>query len=209
MQSSVKNHVHTSQHRNPAVGILWGAGLWRAWCVGVCVGLLTLWAVGRVGAEELAPPLTLAWDATPDTSVSYYFVYRGTSSREYYSRLKITGAPRCRMDDLVQGQRYFFTVTAVSADGTESDYSAEISYFSKPSMKVFLHDDPARLAVTFPTVPNLHYIVYRSEDLAEWSIDRVILGTGRLFFFFVHPDREPPALYFRVEAREEDDVPLE
>jgi hypothetical protein len=113
------------------------------------------------------------------------------------------------MEDLVLGQRYFFAVTAVSSDGTESDYSAEISYFAKPRMKVFLHEDPLRLAVTFPTVPGIHYVVYRSEDLVQWSVDRVIAGTGRLFFFFVRLEREPPALYFRLEAHEGDDIPLE
>jgi hypothetical protein len=76
---------------------------------------------------------TLAWvqpstnaDGSPLTSLAGYKVYYGTSPGVYTS-IVVGDITSYRIDGLVVGKTYYFTVTAYDASGNESDYSTVVS----------------------------------------------------------------------------------
>lgn len=75
------------------------------------------------------PPhaVSLHWDASPSTSVSYYKVYRGMLSGGPYGAVSTNLKATAYTDATVQsGTTYFYVTSAVDADGTESIFSNEL-----------------------------------------------------------------------------------
>ncbi|HZR21742.1 MAG TPA: fibronectin type III domain-containing protein [Verrucomicrobiae bacterium] len=76
----------------------------------------------------LSPAVALAWDPSPDTSVTGYNVYYGTASRTYTNIIAVGNSTNAVVSNLVTGVTYYFAATTHTAAGLESDYSAEASY---------------------------------------------------------------------------------
>ena len=75
----------------------------------------------------LAGQVALTWDADTDPSVTGYYVYYGTASHSYPSKVDAGNAISRVISSLNVGQTYFFSVTAYNAQKTESPYSNEVS----------------------------------------------------------------------------------
>lgn len=71
--------------------------------------------------------VTLAWDPSPATNVAGYLLYAGVSSGIYNVTFPTTNTS-FTVTNLAAGVTYFFAVTARTAGGLESDYSAEVSH---------------------------------------------------------------------------------
>lgn len=72
---------------------------------------------------------TLAWDASPSTSIANYSLYVGTSSGVYnVSTNKVGLALSASVNNLVEGVTYYFAATATDSFGQESSASNEIVY---------------------------------------------------------------------------------
>jgi fibronectin type 3 domain-containing protein len=67
------------------------------------------------------------WGASTST-VAGYNVYRGTVSDGPYSKVNTTLIPGLTFTDTTvsSGATYFYVVTAVAADGTESPFSSQV-----------------------------------------------------------------------------------
>lgn len=81
------------------------------------------------------PSVTLAWDQSPDPTVSGYNLYWGTQARTnsvsfYTNSVPVPGVSNtsCTISNLVRGTTYYFAATCVATNGLESLYSAEVSY---------------------------------------------------------------------------------
>ncbi len=72
--------------------------------------------------------VSLAWDASPDTNVVGYFLYYGTTSGAYSSKINAGGSTTATVTNLTLGTTYYFAATAYDAAGDESVPSNEISY---------------------------------------------------------------------------------
>ena len=70
--------------------------------------------------------VNLSWDENPETSVTGYNVYWGTVSGSYTQLLDVGNAVAAAIP-LPAGKRYFFAVTAYTADHLESQFSDEVS----------------------------------------------------------------------------------
>jgi fibronectin type 3 domain-containing protein len=68
----------------------------------------------------------LTWDASTSPSVTHYRVYWGTASHAYTNVNTIGNLTTHLVLNLELGT-YYFAVTALDADGNESDFSNEIS----------------------------------------------------------------------------------
>ena len=73
-----------------------------------------------------AADVTLAWDASLDSSVSGYFVHYGTTSHAYTEKLDTGSATVGTIEGLAAGETYYFAATAYATDNFESDYSSEV-----------------------------------------------------------------------------------
>jgi hypothetical protein len=80
------------------------------------------------GVAAVAHSVTLTWNAST-SSVTGYRAYRATSAGGPYTSLNPAPNPQLRWtDSTVQpGVTYYYVVTAVAGNGTESTYSAQAS----------------------------------------------------------------------------------
>jgi hypothetical protein len=92
-------------------------------------------AAGGTPPTASAGAVTLNWtpptentDGTPLTNLSGYDIHYGTSSGNYTQTITVSnpGIATYVVDNLTPGN-YYFSVTAVNAQGTESPLSSEVS----------------------------------------------------------------------------------
>jgi hypothetical protein len=70
--------------------------------------------------------LRISWNANSESDLSYYTLYRGTSSGSYnYNQQLAKTATSLQMAGLTQGVTYFFALTATNTSNKVSFYSAE------------------------------------------------------------------------------------
>ena len=67
-----------------------------------------------------AGSLSLAWDASPDSSVVGYIVEWGESSGSYTDEVDVGNVTTATIDGLADGQTYYVIVRAYTSDGTQS-----------------------------------------------------------------------------------------
>jgi hypothetical protein len=90
----------------------------------IFLGVVTLSSPLRA----LSPAVALAWDPSPDRTVTGYNVYYGTASRSYTNIIAVGNSTNAVVSNLVNGVTYYFAATTYTAAGLESDYSAEAAY---------------------------------------------------------------------------------
>lgn len=73
-----------------------------------------------------APSISLEWGPSPDADVNNYRLYWGPGSGNYNGFADLGNVTNTVFTQLVRGAHYFFVVTAMNAEGAESDPSNEI-----------------------------------------------------------------------------------
>lgn len=101
--------------------------------------------------NSLAAQANLAWDP-PDisTDVTGYMIHYGRTSGAYSQAIDVGNTTSYPVSNLIDGQTYYFTVTAYNAVGYESVYSNEVSTAIAPSQYVLmvLNPDPGQGTVS-------------------------------------------------------------
>jgi len=73
------------------------------------------------------------------------------------------------VDGLVEGQTYYFAVTAYTFDGIESDFSSEFVYVVPGFLKMTRGATPGSpLQIRFPVATGHWYELQQSVDLVAW-----------------------------------------
>jgi PKD repeat protein len=72
--------------------------------------------------------ITLVWDPVNHSDLAGYKIYQGNSSLNYDFPTDAGNWTSCTIGDLLEGETYYFAVTAYDIYGNESDYSNEVSY---------------------------------------------------------------------------------
>ena len=96
--------------------------------------MLVLVAAAPVRAASLAltwDPSTLRTDESPLESISGYRVYYGTEPGVYTTVIEVDSESSATIENLVDGQTYYFAVTTVDQYGTESALSEELKWNSQ------------------------------------------------------------------------------
>lgn len=74
------------------------------------------------------PAVQLGWDYTTGDPISGFKLYWGVEPRAYTNYVVVGATWRSfTITNLVNGTTYFYTATAFGADGTESEYSNEVT----------------------------------------------------------------------------------
>jgi len=81
----------------------------------------------------VAADVTLAWDADSDPNVVGYRLHSGITSGVYTQTTEVGSALAVSVSNLVNGNTYFFVVTAYNAAAVESAPSNEVSYTASTS----------------------------------------------------------------------------
>jgi hypothetical protein len=88
---------------------------------------LTAFLLALAAQSAAADTLTLAWDASPDSSVTGYIVYVGTQAGVYDRTFDVGSSVSFTYLDASPGQRYYFSVAAYSPGPLVGIRSSEVS----------------------------------------------------------------------------------
>jgi hypothetical protein len=72
--------------------------------------------------------VTLAWNASTNSSTAGYNIYYGRASGAYTNPVNAGNATNVTISVLVEGTTYYFAATTYAASGMESPFSSEVSY---------------------------------------------------------------------------------
>jgi len=72
--------------------------------------------------------VSLEWDTNTEPDLDGYKLYYGSASRSYGYIIDVGNQTSFTIVDLVEGETYYFAVTAYNTSGYESTYSNEVIY---------------------------------------------------------------------------------
>ena len=84
-------------------------------------------SIAPTNAPKLAQNITMAWDASPDSAVTGYNLYYGTTAGVYAGKLDVGNVLTTTVNITPRGVLYYFAAAAYDANGIESPFSNEIS----------------------------------------------------------------------------------
>lgn len=142
-------------------------------------------------SAALVTQAELSWPPSPDGGPQWYNVYYGDGPRHYYQIVQAGIATNKIISGLTPGSEYFFAVTAVSDDGTESDYSEELDYTLPMILEMWLPFDRA--------VKNVS--VQNSLDLKNWGPSEAYQWTTGSWRVVINPEL-PTGFYRAIGAPE-------
>jgi hypothetical protein len=127
--------------------------------------------------------LILAWNPSSSPDVVACKLYYGTISREYTDYVTVGNVTSVTISNLVQGVTYYFAITAINADGQESDYSDEVSYSTPPpqappqSVQVQPYPQAdGSVLLSINGSPGDSYDIEATGDFINWTV----IGTATL-----------------------------
>jgi hypothetical protein len=91
------------------------------------VGVSLVSVILLLPASALAASVNLRWTANTEPDIAFYNVYCGDASRSYGNPIPVGNVTSYRVDGLIEGQTYYFAVTAEDTSGNESGFSIERS----------------------------------------------------------------------------------
>src|SRR5664279_5725365 len=72
--------------------------------------------------------VTLAWNASTDSSVAGYNIYYGGASGAYTNEICAGNATNATISGMAEGTTYYFAATTYAYSNMESSFSSEVSY---------------------------------------------------------------------------------
>ena len=111
----------------------------------------------------------LGWNPNPSPNVIAYVVYYGTQSGLYDNWIQVSADNKLDIYGLTEGSTYYFAVSTLFNDGTESEKTPETSYtiprVAPPQVWPNIYQDPftGSLTLSWPASPSTDvagYIVY-------------------------------------------------
>ena len=131
-----------------------------------------------VHAADAAPPVSLAWNANPESDVAGYKVHFGTQSGVYTEVLDVGRVTQATLPQLFMGSTYYLAVSAYNSTGLESPRSAEFSLTAAvPPPPVgtsfaMASGGQGKLQWKYSKSDQAsaeRFAVYSSEDLVTWT----------------------------------------
>ena len=126
--------------------------------------------INAVAARGATSSVSLEWNPSTDSAVIGYNVYYGGSSGVYTNVISTDNITNAVISGLIEGDTYYFAVTAYDVYGDESAFSNEISYIVPGILAI----NPGATSggpfqIRFPVAPGQQYQLQASEDLQTWT----------------------------------------
>ena len=164
--------------------------------VGVGVVLVSLFVCTFANA---ASSLSLDWNPNTDPSVAGYNVYYGSTSGAYTNVINVGNTTNTVVGGLVEGQTYYFAVTAYTFDGIESDFSNEFIYIVPGRLTLTRGATPeSPMQVRFPVASGHWYELQESLDLVSWITIWQTAGNSNVWVEFDAPVTSSGPAFYRV-----------
>lgn len=133
----------------------------------LCTATLALFLCATAKGTQ---SVTLGWNSSPSPSVAGFYLYFGTESGTYSTRVNEGTNTQVTIDGLQEGLTYYFALTAYTAAGIESAPAPEITYVVPGILAVDPATSPGNpLNIQFPVAPGHWYEIQASEDLKSWA----------------------------------------
>jgi hypothetical protein len=143
--------------------------------------------------------VSLQWMPNPDPSVVGYNVYYGGASHDYTFVYSAENSTNAVIDGLVEGQTYYFAVTAYDEFGDESDYSDETVYIVPGYLTMTPGSNPGDpFQIQFPVAPEHTYELQASWNLTDWKTIWEVAGESNTWVEYDVPVTDAAAQFFRV-----------
>ena len=164
-----------------------------------------------------APPVSLAWNANPESDVAGYKVHFGTQSGVYTNVVDVGKVTQALLPQLEMGSTYFMAVSAYNSTGLESPRSTEFSVTAATppppvgtSFTMGTTAGQGNLKWQYPKSSQTsveRFAVYSSEDLVNWT-EAARLATSAAsssdsqYLYFDYPYQATrPKMFFKVAPR--------
>lgn len=85
-----------------------------------------------ISTSLFAGNVTVSWDPNSEPDLGGYKIYYGTESGTYDKVVNVGSITSQKIENLTDGQTYYFVVTAYDASGNESSFSAEVNIVVQP-----------------------------------------------------------------------------
>jgi hypothetical protein len=123
--------------------------------------------------------VTLAWDRSPDSSVTGYRIYYGTASGSYSNNLAVGNVATYTVPGLASGVTYFFAATAYDANGVESPFSNETSYLPGVPRVAIRVATNRQAVLTVKGLIGQKYDILATQTFTNWTLlGSVTLGAS-------------------------------
>jgi hypothetical protein len=164
--------------------------------VGVGAVLVSLFVCSLAKAASSLP---LNWNPNTDPSVAGYNVYYGSASGSYTNVINVGNTTSTVIDGLVEGQTYYFAVTAYTFDGIESDFSNEYVYIVPGRLTLTKGATPSSpMQIRFPVAPGHWYELQQSTDLVSWLTIWQTTGISNVWVELDVPVNPSGPAFYRV-----------
>ncbi len=121
---------------------------------------------------------TLAWeppetytDNTPMTDLAFFKIYSGTNSG-CYNNIEVSITPQITITNLQAGQRYYFSVSAVTSNEVEGDLSEEFIWdvpFPNSCISI-VSSAGGDFVLKWIASAGKIYLIETSQDLVQWEL---------------------------------------
>jgi hypothetical protein len=153
-------------------------------------------AVGTANAGSLLA----SWDANSEADLAGYKVYYGKESGNYTKIQDVGNVTSYLAENLDDGERYYFVVTAYDLVGNESEFSQEISQVVA-TPKILIVNTPEGIELTWTSVSGAdHYEIYRSDQAYVEGTTVTASVSATTYVDAEHPVGEANGSYYVVKA---------
>ena len=153
---------------------------------------------------QAAQTVNLAWEPSPDSTVTGYNMYYGVASGTYTNLIDVGNASSGSIPSLVEGTTYFIAATAYNILGLESIFSNELSYTVPTALvKLKLRVGAGKQVVLTVTGQTGHsYDILATQSFAAWTvIGTVTLGPSGSLEFVDPSSANFPARFYHVQEK--------
>jgi hypothetical protein len=160
---------------------------------------IVLMSLFACGSARAAMSISLEWIPNTDPSIAGYNVYYGGASRSYTNMINVGDVTSATAGGLVEGQTYYFAVTAYTFDGEESDYSDEFVFLVPGLLTMTTGATPtSRIQIRFPVAGGHWYELQQSPDLSNWLTVWQTTGIANVWVEFDAPISVSGGQFYRL-----------
>lgn len=151
--------------------------------------------VRAVAPYEGRGSLSLAWNASPDSSVVGYRLYFGDQPGAYTKSVSVGNVLKATVTGLVEGVQYYFVCVAVGRGGNESANSNEATGITG----FYISIRPANWMVETYGKAGATNQIQRSTNLVDWTTVNEFAGRPGVLTNIIEPNLT--SSYYRVRVK--------
>jgi hypothetical protein len=176
---------------------LWSVKRHKTWLYFILVGCIF---ISGFLSRSFAGALLASWNPNSETDLAGYKIYYGTQPGNHPVVIDVGDTTRHQVDNLVEGQTYYFVVTAYDQAGNESAPSVEVfASVDGPSIDIAVQQSGIGLSWQ-PVYSAVQYIIYRDSAPYFTPVNAIATVTETRYVDATHPVQPGVGSFYCVKA---------